>query len=376
MRVLVRKSIDGLDLALKKLVRIAALATRRICRIALNRHQICQFRCGELGWNLRSDVMARSTDRTTLLAFMAIVVLGGVNGTAIKVTNPELGPFWGAALRFGLASVIFFTLVFIRRVPLPRGRRLAASMFYGILAFGTTFALVNWGLVQTPAGVAQIVLALVPLMTLLLASAQGLERLRLQNIAGSIVAIAGVALVFVERLGASLALLPILAILLAALSLAESNVVVKRFPRTSPLANNAVAMGTGAAMLLGISLLAGERPVLPQSPQGWLGLSYLVVIGSVVVFTLYLYVIVRWTASATSYALLLMPLVAVAVAAVTLGEPITWAVVVGGALVLAGVYLGAFAPSFARPLPGFFRREPRRGGSPAGPPALQTPNCP
>ena len=85
-----------------------------------------------------------------------------------------------------------------------------------------------------------------------------------------------------------------------------------------------------------------------------------VVVGSVVVFTLFLFVISRWTASATSYSMLLMPLVAVVVAALRLGEPITPAVVAGGALVLIGVYLGAFAPSLARPLPGLTKRVPRK----------------
>jgi drug/metabolite transporter (DMT)-like permease len=100
------------------------------------------------------------------------------------------------------------------------------------------------------------------------------------------------------------------------------------------------------------------------------------VVGSVIVFTLYLYVIVRWTASATSYSMLLMPLVAVVVASFRFGEPITLAVLAGGALVLVGVYFGAFAPSVARPLPGLLRRVPRTAGASVGPPTLQNPNCP
>ena len=320
--------------------------------------------------------MAGAIDRTTLLAFLGIVVLGGVNGTAIKVSNLELGPFWGAALRFGLASLIFFSLVVVRRVPLPRGRRLAGSVLYGLLSFGVTFALVNWGLVQAPAGVAQIILALVPLLTLLLAVGQGIECFRVQSLAGSLLAIVGVAFVFAERLSAEVPLLALLAIVGAAFSIAQANVVVKRFPRSDPTANNAVAMGTGALMLFALALVFGDPVRVPTEPSTWLALGYLVVVGSVIVFSMYLYVIVRWTASATSYALLLMPLVAVAVAAAWLGEQITPAVIAGGALVLAGVYLGAFAPSVARPLPGLVRRASRRAGATAGPPVLQTPNCP
>ena len=320
--------------------------------------------------------MGGSVDRATLLAFLGIVILGGVNGTAIKISNAELGPFWAATLRFGFASLIFFALVVARRVPLPRGRRLVGSMLYGLLSFGVTFALVNWALVEAPAGVAQIALALVPLLTLLLAVSQRLEPFRAQSLVGSLVAISGVALVFGDRVTSDVPLDSLIALVLAAFSIATANVIVKRFPRSDPTANNAVAMGTGAALLFALTLLFGDRLVVPTQLETWLGLGYLVVVGSVIVFTLYLYVIVRWTASSTSYALLLMPLVAVAVAAVALGEAITPVVIGGGALVLVGVYLGAFAPSVARPLPGLIHRVPRRVGAASGPPSLETPTCP
>jgi drug/metabolite transporter (DMT)-like permease len=190
-----------------------------------------------------------------------------------------------------------------------------------------------------------------------------------------VIAIGGIALVFAERLGTTLPLVPLLAILVASFTMAESNVVVKRFPRADPTANNAVAMATGALILFTLSLVVGESRTLPAVTETWLALGYLIVIGSVVVFTLFLFVIARWTASATSYSMLLMPLVAVVVAAVRLGEPITPAVIGGGALVLVGVYLGAFAPTLARPLPGLVRRVPRTAAT-AGPPSLETPNCP
>src|SRR5918999_3384802 len=132
--------------------------------------------------------MADAVNRATLLAFLGIVLLGGINGTAIKFANQELGPFWSATLRFALAAAIFFGIVFVRRVPLPRGRRLVGNILYGLLGFGVTFALVNWSLVFVPVGVGQIIIALVPLLTLLLAVSQGQERFRPQSLAGGIVA--------------------------------------------------------------------------------------------------------------------------------------------------------------------------------------------
>jgi drug/metabolite transporter (DMT)-like permease len=76
--------------------------------------------------------------------------------------------------------------------------------------------------------------------------------------------------------------------------------------------------------------------------ETWLALAYLVVFGSVVVFILVLYVLERWTASATSYTFLLTPLVAIVLGALLLDEQVRPTFLLGGVLVLAGVYVGAF----------------------------------
>jgi drug/metabolite transporter (DMT)-like permease len=70
-------------------------------------------------------------------------------------------------------------------------------------------------------------------------------------------------------------------------------------------------------------------------------MAYLIGPGSVAVFVLVLYVLGRWTASATSYAFLLFPFVAIAIGAALLNEPVQPSFLIGGAIVLAGVYLGA-----------------------------------
>jgi drug/metabolite transporter (DMT)-like permease len=335
--------------------------------------------------------MSTGGDRVTLTAFLLIVGLGGFNGIAIHYSNQELAPFWGATLRFGLASALLFGAVALRRIALPRGRALAGSLIYGLLAFGVTFAFIYYALLSAPPGLAQVILALVPLLTLLLAVAQRLERFRLQSLAGSLLAIVGVVIVLGGRIGGGAEAIPlpaVLAVLVAAVAIAESSVVVKLLPRSHPIANNAVAMAAGAALLFAVALVAGDRLTVPSGAATLFSVGYLVVVGSAVVFGLFLYVIERWTASATSYALLLMPLVAVVASAALTGEPITAGLVGGGVLVVAGVYLGAFAPSISRPLPGLLRRPVPTTATAAAmaaagptnaqakPPELITPLCP
>jgi drug/metabolite transporter (DMT)-like permease len=104
---------------------------------------------------------------------------------------------------------------------------------------------------------------------------------------------------------------------------------------------NALGMAIGAAILLGLSFASGEAQTAPTKAATWLGLVYLVLIGSIVLFATYLFVLHRWTASGTSYIFVLFPVVAVVFASLFQDERITAGLVAGGALVVAGVYVGA-----------------------------------
>lgn len=284
-------------------------------------------------------------DRTVLFAFAGVVLLGGLNGVGVAIVNDEVAPLWGAALRFGSASLVLFAIAAARRIGLPRGRALVGSLAYGVLYFGIGFGLIHWALVDAPPGMTQVVLAVVPLAALLLAVAHGTEPFGWRPLLGALLAVLGVAFVFGERLGSTLPAFVLLAILGGAIGIAYGTVVAKRFPGSHPVAGNAVAMGIGSVLILLASIVVGEPWALLDSPGAWLWFAYLVLIGSVVVFVLFLYVVSRWTASATSYVWPLLPLVAIPFSALVTREPVTPRLIVGGAFVLAGVYLGAFAPA-------------------------------
>jgi drug/metabolite transporter (DMT)-like permease len=104
---------------------------------------------------------------------------------------------------------------------------------------------------------------------------------------------------------------------------------------------NAVGMAAGAAILIALSLLFGESLALPEDGSTWLALAYMVVLGSGPVFVLYLVVVRLWSASRAAYSFVLIPLFTVVLSAWIDGEPIGAGLVLGGAMVLAGVYVGA-----------------------------------
>jgi drug/metabolite transporter (DMT)-like permease len=294
----------------------------------------------------------------TLAAFGVMAVIAGSNFVAVRFSNQELPPFWGATLRFAIACALFFGVMRSRHAALPRGRALAGVAIYGALGFGAFYALMYWALLSVNAGLASVLVALVPLLTFFLAIAHGLERFRLRGLVGALVALAGIAVIFAEQLGGKAELLPLLACIGGAACIAESSVVAKLFPRVDPAATNAVGMVAGLAILAPLSLASGEPWTPPQRMDTIIAVLYLTTIGSVGLFALFLYVLRRWTATATSYLLVVSPLVTVAVASVLAGEQISAQFAAGALLVAAGVYVGALhggatrgSPDRGRPVP-------------------------
>ena len=280
-------------------------------------------------------------DHTTLIAFIFMVLVAGGAAVAIRITFVELPPFWSGGARFGLAALIFWVLMLVRRVSLRRGKALAGAALFGFLGVGASFLFLMWGLVETPASLFQVIGALVPLLTILFAFLHRLEKLRWQGITGALLAVAGIAFAVNGYKGVAISIPHILAIVAGTACIAESLVIAKLIPRSNPIATNAVAMTVGSAMLLSVSLLTREQWVIPTKGATWAAYLYLVVFVSVIVFLLYLWLLGRWTASGTSFAFVLMPLVTIALASLISDEPITLSLIIGAALVISGVLFGA-----------------------------------
>ena len=107
---------------------------------------------------------------------------------------------------------------------------------------------------------------------------------------------------------------------------------------------NAVGMASGSIFLFGATLIARERITLPERAATWTAIVFFVAIGSVLVFVLYVIVLQRWEASRASYTFVLIPIFTVIFSAWLDDETVGLALVGGGLLVLAGVYVGALRP--------------------------------
>ncbi len=278
-----------------------------------------------------------------LLVFALVTLIGGTNFVAVRFSNRELAPFWGAGLRFAIAGALLVAFALWRHIPFPRGAALPGVLLFGIVNFGVTYALAYWGLLEAPAATAATFVALVPLLTFFMTTALGMERFRWAGLAGGLISLAGVAVVFADQLRVNVPFAALGALFLMAVGIAGATVLLKLLPRTHPIGTNAIAMLPGAAFLLALAVLAGERLALPSRPDVVPAFIYLVTVGAIGLFSGVVYAVQRWTASASAYMTVLFPIVTVAIGAVIAGEMASPQFVVGALLVMFGTYIGVIA---------------------------------
>jgi drug/metabolite transporter (DMT)-like permease len=277
-------------------------------------------------------------------------VITAVNPLAIRFSNRELAPFWGAGLRMLLMAALLGLVMRALRLELPRGRALRGALLYGALGYGCAVGLTYYGLVHVHAGLGQLMFALVPLATLLLAASQGQEHVHRRALAGAAGAIAGVAVLAQAHLDGSIPPLSLLALLGSVLCVAQAAVLVRRVPPVHVVTMNALGTFAAVFVLVPAALVAGEPIAAPREGPTWAALAFGVFGGSLL-FVLYVYVLKRWAASRAAYLFVLAPFLTFVLSARLDDEPLGAGLVVGGAFVVAGVYVGALrqSPSTSAP---------------------------
>jgi len=283
-------------------------------------------------------------DQVTWIAAVAAVLFGGLNAIGIRFTVMELSPFWGATLRFAPAAFIMLILTFVFKLPMPKGRGLLGAALFGLFNFGLGYIFLYWGIKDVQPGMAQVIVALGPLLTLILAVAHRQEQFRWRAFMGALVSAGGVAFIYLDQTSGRAPVLSIIAVVLGAVCLSEGTVILRGYPKNDPITTNVVGMSVGVALHLAMSFITGEPHPLPVHTTTWMALSYLIVFGSCGLFFLIAYILKRWPASRTSYIMVLMPFVALPASALLDHEHIGLVYLAGVTLVLLGMFFGALAP--------------------------------
>lgn len=271
------------------------------------------------------------------LALLAVYLVWGSTYLAIRIALESWPPFTMAAIRFLIAGGVLYAFLRWRGMAAPTRAQWFNAAFTGTLLLGLGNGLVCYAEQSVASGLAAVAVAGMPLFAAIFAGLYGQWPRRMEWL-GLAVGFAGVILL---NLGAGMSAAPLgaLALVTAAAAWAFGSVWSRRRDMPPAAMNTAAQMLCGGAVLTVGALLAGER--LPASPTlgATLALVYLIVFGSLVAFTAYLYLLqtVR-PLLATSYAYVNPP-VAVLIGAWLGGETIHVGEVVAMAIILAGVAL-------------------------------------
>lgn len=269
------------------------------------------------------------------LALIGVYLIWGSTYLAIRIGVADYPPFLMAAIRFPIAGGLMYAFLRWRGVPAPTRRQWFNCLITSVFLLGLGNGLVCYAEQTVPSGIAAVAVASVGLFMAIFAGLYGQWPNRLEWL-GLIIGFAGV---IVLNLGSGLRASPLgaIALVLAAAGWAFGSIWSRRRDMPAP------AMGAAAQMICGgiplglMALAAGERFTHVPSVHATLALVYLIVAGSIVGFTAYIYLLhnVR-PVLATSYAYVNPP-VAVLVGVALGGETVHRLDIVGTAIILAGV---------------------------------------
>lgn len=275
-----------------------------------------------------------------IVALASVYVFWGSTAPAIKVAVQTLPPWDMAALRFLIAGTILWLWARVRRDPLPTVREWRGATITGTLLLTLGNGTFAWCLQYIPAGIGALFFALTPLWNALIGVAFYRERLSPFAIAGIIVGFGGMAYL-VSPSGAEH--LPVFAVALmigSSIAWSVGQMIQRRYPATHFLQMSGMQMLIGAVELALFGALGGEQLAAGQfTPAATGALVFLVVFGSLVGFSAFLWLARNvGTVLASTYSYV-NPVVAIVLSVAFLHEALTWHTVLGAALILTGVAL-------------------------------------
>jgi drug/metabolite transporter (DMT)-like permease len=281
----------------------------------------------------------------TLLAFAIIYFVWGSTFLAIRIGVHEVPPLLFAAMRFLVAGLVLYGWMIARGERSPSRRQWMSAVVLALLIFVIDYGLLFWAEQRVPSGIAAVIMATIPVF---IALSEILflrtQRLTVRLAAALLIGIAGVAVLMIRSLdlgGAPIDRSGAMAIILGSLSWSIASVLTRRLPLPS-----SKVMSSGAQMLAGGVLLTftaaafGEfRDFHPStvSSGAWFSLLYLIVAGSIIGFTAYVWLIHHESPTKVGTYAYVNPVVAVLLGYLLGGETLGLRTILGTLFVLISV---------------------------------------
>ena len=291
-----------------------------------------------------------------LLAFAIIYLVWGSTFFAIRVGVREVPPFLLAGMRFLVAGAVMYAWMRAKGTPSPTVRQWSAVTLLAVLIFVVDYGLVFWAEQRVPSGITAVMLGTIPVfMTVSEILIMKTQRLTLRLACALLVGVAGVG-VLVSR-SVSLGDAPVDpvgagALIVAAVGWSIGSALTRKLPLPA-----SKAMSSGSQMLAGGVLLLMLAAAFHEfrgfqlqavSARAWAALVYLIIAGSIVAFTAYVWLIHHESPTKVGTYAYVNPVVAVLVGYFFGGEGLGVRTIAGTALVLVSVVVITTAPKTSR----------------------------
>ena len=289
----------------------------------------------------------------TLLAFAIIYFVWGSTFLAIRIGVREVPPLLLAAMRFLVAGLVLYGWMIARGERSPSGRQWRSASVLAILIFVIDYGLLFWAEQRVPSGVAAVMLATIPaFMALSEIIVLRTQRLTVRLALALLIGLGGVAVLMSRSLnlgGAPIDPVGAGALIISSMSFSVSSALARKLPLPSSkvMSSGAQMLAGGVFLVLAAAALGEFHDFHPEavSPGAWLSLLYLIVAGSIIGFTAYVWLIDHESPTRVGTYAYVNPVVAVLLGYFLGGEELGLRTIVGTTFVLISVLVITTTPA-------------------------------
>ena len=278
-----------------------------------------------------------------ILALIWVCFFWGTTWIASKEGVKYIPAIQMCAIRQLFGGCLYLLYFGYTKHPWPKGKQWLTILILSALNFMLTNTLSTWGVKYISSGLGAIIAAIVPLWIVIITMFEG-HRLPLKAMTGLLLGFGGVCIIFYDHLKDFLIAdfrFGIFLSLAASISWAFGGLYTKKHAANfNPYFSMGLQMIISATALFGVTYTTGDMINISNIPvNGWLAISYLVMVGSVLTVIAYVYMLQRLPTSQASIYAYVNPVVAVLLGAVIFHEKLNMYVAIGGAVTIFGVYL-------------------------------------
>lgn len=278
-----------------------------------------------------------------IIALCFVCFFWGTTWIASKEGVKHMPALQLAGMRQFLGGILYVSYFLFKKTPWPKGKQWQTILILSVLNFVLSNGLSTWGIKYISSGLGAIINAVFPLWIVIITIFSGEKLVRLA-VFGLIVSFGGVCVIFYDHLTDFLNpnfRIGILLSILSTITWAFGSLYTKKKAASfNPYFSLGLQMLISSFILFSITGATGTSVNITSIPaNSWWAISYLVIIGSVLTFIAFIYMLQKLPPEINSIYAYINPIIAVILGAIIFGEPLTMAIAIGGVITLCGLYM-------------------------------------